>query len=104
MIKVTFKVHKKDYIGFEFCGHSDYSQHGTDIVCAAVSSAAYLAVNNLTDFYMVDAEVTVSDGYMKFLATEKFDIVTPMIEGLYHHLLQLQEQYNKDIKVKISEV
>lgn len=104
MINVIFYLRGNDYMGFDFQGHSDYGQEGTDIVCAAVSSAAYLVVNTLTDCYNVCASVTLGEGHMKFMADEKVDISSPLIKGLYHHLLQLQEQYNKDIKVKISEV
>ncbi len=104
MIKVTFYVRGNDYIGFDFNGHSDYSQEGTDIVCSAVSSVAYYVVNTVTDFYNLSADVTVDDGHMHFMTEHNVDITSPLIDGLYHHLLQLQEQYDKDIKVKISEV
>ncbi len=104
MIKVTFFKHLNDFKGFEFRGHSDYSEEGTDIVCAAVSSAAYLTANNITDFFKVEnADVTASDGYMK-LTAENDDCINPLLKGLYAHMLQLQEQYKNDIKVKITEV
>ena len=104
MIQVTFFKHLNDYKGFEFSGHSDFSEEGTDIVCAAVSSASYLTANNITDFFKVKgADVTVSDGYMK-LTAENDDCINPLLDGLYAHMLQLQEQYKNDIKVKITEV
>ena len=103
MISVTFYKNDGVFTGYEFKGHSDYADSGCDIVCAAVSSAAYLTANNITDIFGVEADVTVSDGYMK-LTAHKSDNLNRLIDGLYRHSLQLQEQYPKDITVKISEV
>ena len=103
MIKVTFYKHTDDFTGFEFSGHSDYAEEGFDIVCAAVSSAAYLTANLLSDSFFEHIDVTQSDGYMK-LTAEKSDNSGRLIFGLYQHLLQLEEQYTKDIIVKITEV
>ena len=103
MIQVTFYKHTDIFTGFEFSGHSDYAEEGFDIVCAAVSSAAYLTANLLCESYGERADVTVSDGYMK-LTAEKTDNSDRLINGLYQHLLQLEEQYTKDIIVKITEV
>ncbi|WP_442974828.1 ribosomal-processing cysteine protease Prp, partial [Ruminococcus sp.] len=48
MIEAIFTVTDKVIRGFEISGHSDYSEHGSDIICAAVSSAAYMAANTVT--------------------------------------------------------
>lgn len=103
MISVTFYKNDGAFTGYEFKGHSDYADSGYDIVCAAVSSAAYLTANNLTDIFGIKADVTVSDGYMK-LTAQKSDSLNRLTDGLYRHTLQLKEQYPNDITVKISEV
>ena len=103
MIKVTFFKRGGSLAGFEFGGHSDYAAHGEDIVCAAVSSAAYLTANTLCDSFGEKADVTVDDGYMK-LVCDLSDTTAALLDGLYRHMLQLQEQYEKDITVNISEV
>ncbi|MCH5304129.1 MAG: ribosomal-processing cysteine protease Prp [Ruminococcus sp.] len=103
MIKVTFFKNGADFTGYEFSGHSDYAEEGFDIVCSSASSAAFLTANNITDFFNIKADVTVSDGYMK-LTADKSDNLNRLIGGLYQHMLQLSEQYEKDINVKISEV
>ena len=48
MIEAIFTVTDKVIQGFEISGHSDYSEEGSDIICAAVSSAAYMTANTLT--------------------------------------------------------
>ena len=103
MINVTFYKRADSFTGFEFSGHSDYAEEGFDIVCAAVSSAAYLTANLLSDSFSENTYVTVSDGHM-ILTVEKSDNSDRIIEGLYQHLLQLEDQYTKDIIVKITEV
>ncbi|MBR2109014.1 MAG: ribosomal-processing cysteine protease Prp [Ruminococcus sp.] len=103
VISVTFYRNDGSFTGYEFSGHSDYAESGYDIVCSAVSSAAYLTANNITDIYGIKADVTVSDGRM-ILTAEKSDNLNRLIDGLYRHTLQLAEQYPNDIKVKISEV
>ncbi len=103
MISVTFYKNGNGFSGFELKGHSDYAEEGYDIVCAAVSSAAYLTANNITDFFNIKADVTVKSGYMK-LTAEKSDNLNRLIDGFYQHTLQISEQYKKDINVIISEV
>ncbi|MCR5653147.1 MAG: ribosomal-processing cysteine protease Prp [Ruminococcus sp.] len=103
MISVTFYKNGAEFTGYEFSGHSDYADEGYDIVCSAISSSAYLTANNITDIFGISADVTVSDGYMK-LKSEKSDNLNRLIDGLYRHTLQLAEQYQNDIIVKISEV
>ena len=103
MVDVTFYVNGDFYTGFLIKGHAGYGTEGNDIVCSAVSSAAYLTANNITDFFGINADVTASDGCMK-LTSEDYANVSPHINGLCEHMLQLQEQYRKMIKVKISEV
>ena len=108
MIKVKFfTTDSGNIVGFEVCGHSDYAREGEDIVWAAVSSAAYLTANTITDFMMVDADVCVDDksGYMKIIISkEKCSLCNDILRGLKAHLLLLEEIYSKDIKVSYAEV
>ncbi len=103
MISVTFYKNGDAFTGYEFKGHSDYAEEGYDIVCSAVSSAAFLTANSIVDSFGIESDVALSDGYMK-LTAEKSDILNRLLDGLYRHTLQLKEQYPNDITVKISEV
>ena len=102
MTKVTFFKDGEDFRGFELSGHSGYAGSGEDIVCAAVSSAAYLTANDC-ELFGIKADVTVSDGYMKLYAA-KSDDLNRLADGFYRHMLQLEEQYKKHIRVFVSEV
>ena len=80
--------------GFSLRGHTDDS--GTQqarLVCAAVSSAAYLAANTLTDVLKADADVSVEDGVMTLRLARPDEGAEAILEGLRLHLSQLEEQY-----------
>lgn len=69
MITVCFYV-KKETVGFEMSGHSGYAEEGDDIICAAVSSCAYMTANTLTEIVGLDPEIKVKDGYMKLILND----------------------------------
>ena len=105
MIEAIFTVTDKVIQGFEISGHSDYSEQGSDIICAAVSSAAYMAANTVTEVQSIAAEITEADGLMKFsLSPRDAKAAEVVLNGLLLHLNALSEQYQDYIKVKISEV
>ena len=85
--------------GFEISGHAGGSA-GTDIVCAAVSSAVYMAANTVTEIH---ADISEQDGYLKFSVGEENDSAAAVLDGLKLHLTELSKQYPKKIKV-ITEV
>ena len=67
MIKVKFYHSGNAPIGFEITGHSGYGTHGNDIVCSAVSSAAYMTANTLLEIMQINASADVQDGMMKII-------------------------------------
>ena len=66
MIKVTFFKKQGNFTGFEISGHSGFAEEGSDIVCSAVSSVAYMVANTLTEVSKVKADIVLDDGYLKF--------------------------------------
>ena len=51
MIKATiYKTDRHEYAGFDISGHAEYSESGSDIVCAAVSALVINAVNSIEHF------------------------------------------------------
>ena len=86
-------------IGFVSSGHAGYAESGKDIVCAAVSSAAYMAANTITDIYRAKAEVEVNDGYMSLLLTGPDAESTKLLSGLEAHIRALAKEYPSGIKV-----
>lgn len=65
MIKISlFRNKKRRLCGFTVSGHAGYGEKGTDIVCAAVTTAALTAVNGLTDVAHIDLTPEVREGYL----------------------------------------
>ncbi len=106
MIDISFYVTSSgELLGFHMTGHSGYAEQGSDIVCAAVSSAAFMTVNTITDVIHTDCELDVDDGDMTLRifrrdAAQCRDILS----GLKLHMTQLQEQYCDYINVNYTEV
>jgi uncharacterized protein YsxB (DUF464 family) len=50
MIKALFCKSANGFTGFEITGHSGYSEEGSDIVCACVSSLTELTLRTLDAF------------------------------------------------------
>lgn len=101
MTRVRFSADEKGLYGFEISGHS--SEDGDDeigkIVCAAVSSAAYMAANTVTDIIGDKAEIFVDDAVMRFYVKNPSDCTVRVLEGLRLHLTELSEQYGSNITI-----
>lgn len=107
MIKVSFFTTEKGLlVGFDIYGHADYGKHGYDIVCAAVSSAAFLVVNTISEIIKVSANVRVSDFGAMYMKINENDasLCKDILLGLKLHLLNLEEQYPENITVNYVEV
>ncbi len=92
--------------GFNLKGHStaDASDEIGKLVCASISSAAYLVVNTITDVIGdKPAILEESDGKMVLKLNSVSKESANLLEGFKLHMLQLSEQYPDCIKV-ISEV
>lgn len=103
---ITARVYfcHKQPCGFSIEGHSGAGQAGQDIICSAVSSAAYMAANTLTEINKAKADISVSDGFLKLMLQGEINKPdSDIIAGLLLHLKALQEQYPKFLKV-ITEV
>jgi uncharacterized protein len=109
MISVT--IHKTNdlYDGFVVSGHSDYSEIGTDIVCAAVSILSYTALNSMSLVggiceSDVSYDVEEDTGFLK-IKTQKNNEKTDVI---YRNFLVgiklLLEDYNNYITLNYEEV
>ena len=60
MISARFFLAGEQYTGCEITGHADYSEEGTDVICAYVSAAVQTVANLMTEIFRlpVSAEET----------------------------------------------
>ncbi len=103
MIRVSFKAAQDTLCGFRITGHAG-GEWGQDIVCAAVSSAAYMTANTLTDILRVHTDITVDDGLMDVTVTERLDDCQTILGGFRLHLQALEEQYPSRVHLMNTEV
>ncbi len=101
MTSVKFLADKKGVYGFYISGHSsvDCDDEAGKIVCAAVSSAAYMAANTVTEIIGDNAIARVDDGEMRFEVKNPSDSSVKVLEGLKLHLTELSGQYSNNIRI-----
>ena len=106
MIKAQFFADRSGRItGFHIKGHSGLADSGEDVLCAFVSSAAYMAANTITDIINADAKAQASDGDMKVQVAKKdLDKCQVILAGFRLHLLETEKQYPENLKVINTEV
>ena len=104
MIRVRFHTANDALIGFTLDGHAGAGVSGQDIVCAAVSSAAYMTANTVTEVIGAAADITVDDGYMRMVVTDRPDRCQDILSGFRLHLEALQDQYPKRVHLMNTEV
>ncbi len=76
-----------------------FAENGRDVVCAAVSSAAYMAANTLTEVVGAKSEATAEDGKMRVMLNQTNEQTEVVLKGLELHLKELSKQYPQNIKI-----
>lgn len=107
MITAIFLSKQDNLIGFEVFGHADFSKFDLDLVCACVSSAVQMACNTITECFKSNAKVSIDDNQgisLKLIDCSKNNPSIKVIDGLKLHLVTLEEDFPKNIKVKVMEV
>lgn len=103
MIRAEFYESKGILKGFKMSGHAGYAESGSDVVCAAVSSAVQLTVNLLSEFDC-EPQVSAADNIVDCRITASANTASAMLEQLKLHFEAILEEYPKTIKITISEV
>ena len=90
--------------GFCVSGHSGYGEAGTDIVCAAVSTAVTFATATVTDVLGVQAKTKVNEEEARVTLTlpahcEDEDAVQAVLTGMMLTLSSLRDDYPDHIEV-----
>ena len=104
MVQVMLFSRDGQLCGFRMKGHAG-GEAGQDIVCAAISSAAILAANTVTDVCGCHAATRMRDGYLLFsVVSGDVSRATEVLEGLQIHLSELQRQYPKRLYLDLLEI
>ena len=105
MTSVKFLADKIGIVGFEISGHSSENCDDTEgkIVCSAISSAAYLTANTISEIIGDEIEAQVDDAYMRVKVINPSKSSKDALEGFKLHVKELKKQFNNRIKI-ITEV
>ncbi len=99
MTKIKFFADSNGLYGFEISGHSTDSCKDFEgkLVCSAVSSAAYMAVNTITEIIGDKCDANVSDGFMRVSVKNVSESSRMVLSGLKLHISELSKQYDSRI-------
>ena len=95
MIKVNIK---EDEITIK--GHSGYSEEGSDIVCASVSSISITTVNALLSIDEDCITYEEADGYLNIKIKKHSEVIDKLINNMINLLTELEKQYEKNIEIR----
>ena len=117
----TFTIVRKSdkIVKFYGHGHSEYSEHGEDIVCAAISAASQQVAIGVLDYLKIPAQVSVNeeDGFLmldlcevnietgvskqelKVLVDSKRNELDALLESMVLMLKQIKSEYPEYLEV-----
>lgn len=107
MTKAEFFERDGALAGFSIRQHTGAAPEGEDIVCAAVSSAAYLTANTITDVLLAKAHAEADEDKAELrvmILPESAELCRAVMEGFHLHMIALEKQYPMNIQVIRTEV
>jgi uncharacterized protein YsxB (DUF464 family) len=98
MTTIQFFTEGEKITGFSSEGHSGYGEAGTDIVCAAITSAIRLTERTLNDVMGIGAKVKVQEASARIKMDLPADAlsstaVQAVLTGLMLYLTDLCDEY-----------
>ena len=106
MTTVSFHLEGSRIVGFDVKGHSGYAEEGSDIVCAAVTSAVRLCECAINDVLGLEASVKVrqKDASISLklpasLGQTNESTCQTLLTALMVYLTELHEEYPENISV-----
>ena len=104
MTRVEFFNQNGRIVGFSVSGHSGYSEAGSDIVCAAITSAVQFAETTMTDVLGEQAKTRVHEDEARITLKlpnhcEEEDAVQAVLTGMMLTLSSWRDQYPDYIEV-----
>ena len=104
MTRCEFFTENDRITGFSVSGHSGYAEAGSDIVCAAISTAVTMAEATINDVCGAKAKVRVKEEDARITLTlptscDEEDAVQAVLAGMMLTLMSLRDDYPDYIEV-----
>ena len=106
MITVTiYQLETGSIGGFQFEGHADAGEYGSDIVCSAVSALSIGCVNSIEAFTKAGFEEDAAEdgGYLKVILkpeTAKDHDAQLLLKSLALAVSQMAESYPENLRIR----
>lgn len=106
MITVKVTRDENDLVrGFRVCGHAEYAEQGSDVVCAAVSALMQAALLGLTEIEKLDFKYRTGKSLLEFQLPElskgcSAERVNFLMATVYASLRRIEERYSEFIRVE----
>ena len=107
MTNAVFNYKNDQFVSFQIKGHANYSEYGTDIVCAGITTATFTTLGLLQKVLNEkDYQYTEKDANIDFQLLEQNDseLVKQIIQNFYEVLENIEKQYPKHLKLKIAKI
>ena len=103
MIRIIFFKSGENFTGFEISGHSTVNEDDFEgkLVCSAVSSAAIMTANTITEIICDSADVEAYDGYMRVICDD-VQSCADLLYGFKLHISALRDEYPERIRLTIK--
>lgn len=91
-------------VEFWVTGHADYSNKGSDIVCAAVSAVVQTAVEGLKKYLPEEIHVQKGKGILHVSITKGKDSpeTSVILETMLLGLKKIEEKYQEYVRIMLS--
>ena len=100
MIKIQINKTNNKYSSLVVSGHSNYDEHGKDIVCAGVSAIVVGGLNSLGIENKKSISYRVDDGYVNLDVLDiENDNIQLIMNVIVVQLRTIEESYKKYIKI-----
>ena len=104
MTRCEFFTEGERITGFSVSGHSGYAEAGSDIVCAAISTAVTMAEATINEVCGAKAKVRVKEEDARITLTlpsacEEEDSIQAVLAGLMLYLISLRDDFEDYIEV-----
>ena len=103
MISALLYLRNEELCGFEISGHSTANEDDFEgkLVCSAVSSAAIMTANTITEIICDSADVEAYDGYMRVICDD-VQSCADLLYGFKLHISALRDEYPERIRLTIK--
>ena len=96
MIKINISAND-----IKVTGHAGYAKKGEDIVCASVSTAVTMCINQIEIFdLMSNIEYEVKEGYLMLHVVRWDDVLEKIVKNFLYTLSELERDYPYFVKIR----